>query len=72
MGRLLSSVWGFEGFKDAHHPVGWNPALRLIEEASALHEPDLAVFPPLWRLAGRVSTHVPTVARKARVLCYQF
>jgi O-methyltransferase involved in polyketide biosynthesis len=72
MARLLSNTWGFEGFKDAHHPEAWNPSLRLIEEASAMNEPEVASFSPIWRLAGRMSTHVPAIARKARVLCYRF
>jgi O-methyltransferase involved in polyketide biosynthesis len=72
MVRMLSDEWKFDGFSDPHHPETWNPALRLREEASALHEPELAMFPPFWRLAGRVSTHVPAIARKARVLCYEF
>lgn len=72
MVRMLSSAWRFAGFKDPHHPETWNPSLRLSEEASALHEPDLALFPPFWRLAGRISTRVPAIARKARILCYQF
>ena len=72
MGRLLASAWAFDGFKDAHHPETWNPRLRLIEEVSAMTEPDLASFPAVWRLAGRMSAHVPAIARKARVLCYRF
>jgi len=72
MVRMLSSEWRFPGFTDPHHPETWNANLRLSEEASALHEPEVASFPPMWRLAGRVSTRVPAIARKARVLCYQF
>jgi O-methyltransferase involved in polyketide biosynthesis len=72
MTRLLSSVWAFDGFTDAHHPETWNPSLQLIEEVSAMHEPDLAAFPPIWRLAAGASTRIPAIARKARVLSYRF
>jgi O-methyltransferase involved in polyketide biosynthesis len=72
MGRLLAAAWAFDGFKDPHHPESWNPNLQLIEEASAMHEPDLASFPPFWRLAARMSTHAPALARKARILRYNF
>jgi O-methyltransferase involved in polyketide biosynthesis len=72
MVRMLSNEWGFRGFKDAHHPETWNPDLRLIEEASAMHEPDVALFPPLLRLGSRMSTRFPALARKTRILCYRF
>lgn len=71
-GKLVSSQWNFRGFKDARHPETWNPDLRLVEEASAMHEPDLASFPPLLRLGGRIAGYVPAIARKARILCYRF
>src|SRR3954447_21017661 len=71
-GRLVSTQWSFRGFKDAHHPETWNPNLRLIEEASAMHEPDVASFPPLLRLGGRMAARFPAIARKARILCYRF
>ena len=72
MVRMLSTQWDFRGFKDAHHPETWNPNLTLIEEASAMHEPDLALFPPLVRFRGRIAARLPVIARKARILCYRF
>ena len=66
------SLWGFRGFKDGHHPETWNPDLRLIEEASAMHEPDAALFPPLLRLGSRMAARFPAIARKARILRYRF
>jgi O-methyltransferase involved in polyketide biosynthesis len=72
MTRLLSSTWEFDGFTDAHHPETWNPRLHLIEEASAMQEPDIAAFPPIWRLAAAASSRIPAIARKARVLSYRF
>jgi O-methyltransferase involved in polyketide biosynthesis len=71
-GKLVSTQWSFRGFNDAHHPETWNPKLRLIEEASLMHEPDVALFPPLLRLGGRTAARFPAIARKARILCYRF
>jgi O-methyltransferase involved in polyketide biosynthesis len=66
------SQWEFPGFKDAHHPETWNADLTLVEEASLMHEPDAALFPPSLRLASRMAVHFPAIARKARVLQYRF
>jgi O-methyltransferase involved in polyketide biosynthesis len=72
MATLLSTAWAFDGFTDAHHPETWHRSLQLIEEASAMNEPDVVFFPLFWRLAARMSTYIPAIARKARVLCFQF
>jgi O-methyltransferase involved in polyketide biosynthesis len=72
MVRMLATQWDFRGFKDAHHPEAWNPNLTLIEEASAMQEADLSLFPPLVRLRGRMAAHFPVIERKARILCYRF
>lgn len=66
------SQWNFPGFKDAHHPETWNPRLSLIEEASVMHDPDAATFPTGLRLASRLATRIPAIARKGRVLQYRF
>jgi len=72
MFRTMYSQWNFRGFKDAHHPETWNPDLRLVEEASVLHERDVALFPLLPRLGSRVAARLPPIARTARILRYQF
>jgi O-methyltransferase involved in polyketide biosynthesis len=72
MFRNIYSQWGSRGFKDARHPETWNPALHLIDEASAMHEPEAALFPPLLRISSRVATRIPAIARKARIVQYQF
>jgi O-methyltransferase involved in polyketide biosynthesis len=72
MFRTMYSQWGSQGFKDAHHPETWNPDLSLVEEASVVHEPDVALFPPLLRLGSRMATRFPAIARKARILRYRF
>jgi O-methyltransferase involved in polyketide biosynthesis len=64
--------WAFDGFADPRTPQTWNPALRLIEEASLFHRPEAATFPRGLRLAARLSRRVPAIARKARVLQYGF
>jgi O-methyltransferase involved in polyketide biosynthesis len=64
--------WAFRGFADPHHPESWDPSLRLIEEASLFHRPEAARFPGGLRLASRLATRVPAIARKARVLQYGF
>ncbi|MCW2558176.1 MAG: class SAM-dependent methyltransferase [Mycobacterium sp.] len=72
MFRTMYSEWAFRGFKDARHPETWNPDLSLVEEASALHEPDVALFPPLLRLGSRMAARLPATASKARILRYRF
>ena len=71
-GKLAASQWNFRGFKDAHHPETWTPQLSLVEEASLMHEPEVALFPPLLRLGGHMAARLPAIARKARILCYRF
>lgn len=80
IGRLTSSrnansphrQWNFPGFKDAHQPESWDPALRLLDESSAMHRPETVQFPAGLRIASRLSRRVPSIARKARVLQYRF
>lgn len=80
IGRLTSSrnansphrQWNFPGFKDARQPESWDPALRLLDESSAMHRPETAQFPTGLRIASRLSRRVPSIARKARVLQYRF
>lgn len=64
--------WDFAGFKDARHPQQWNPDLRLVEEASAMFEPEAGRFPRGLRLASRLARRVPAIARKARIVRYEF
>lgn len=80
LGRLATSSksnsphrqWSFPGFKDARTPEAWNAQLRLVEEASAMHRPESALFPAGLRMASRLSRQVPSIARKARILQYRF
>lgn len=72
MFKDVGSQWGYPGFKDAHHPETWNPRLRLVEEASLTHEPEVDLFPRMLRIATRASGLSKAGARKARILRYRF
>jgi O-methyltransferase involved in polyketide biosynthesis len=80
LGRLATSStsnsphrqWNFPGFKDARTPESWNADLRLVEEASAMHRSETALFPTSLRIASRFSRRIPSIARKARILQYRF
>jgi O-methyltransferase involved in polyketide biosynthesis len=72
MFKDVGSQWGYPGFKDAHHPETWNPRLRLVEEASLAHAPEVELFPPSIRIATRLMGKTKAGARKARILRYSF
>ncbi|MUL84577.1 MULTISPECIES: class I SAM-dependent methyltransferase [unclassified Mycolicibacterium] len=72
MFKDVGSQWGYPGFKDAHHPETWNPRLRLVEEASLTHAPEVDLFPAWLRVATRISGLSRATARKARILAYRF
>jgi O-methyltransferase involved in polyketide biosynthesis len=73
--RMFSSVgaqWGYPGFEDPRVPEQWNPRLKLVEEASLAHAPEVELFPGWIRFATKVSGMFEVSARKARILRYQF
>lgn len=73
--RMFSDVgsqWGYAGFKDARVPESWAPRLRLVEEASLAHAPEVELFPGWIRLATKASGTFKAGARKARILRYRF
>ncbi len=73
--RMFSSVgaqWGYLGFDDPRVPEKWNPLLKLVEEVSLAHAPEVELFPGWIRLATKVSGMFEASARKARILRYQF
>jgi hypothetical protein len=72
MFKDVGSQWGYAGFKDAHHPETWNPRLRLVEEASLAHAPEVDRFPGWIRVATKLSGKSEAGARKARILRYTF
>ncbi|MFF2031378.1 class I SAM-dependent methyltransferase [Arthrobacter sp. NPDC058192] len=73
MFKAVSGQWsGYPGFKDAHRPEAWNPRLKLVEETSLAHAPEVELFPAWLRVATRFSGRIPSLARKARILRYTF
>jgi O-methyltransferase involved in polyketide biosynthesis len=73
MFKAVSSQWsGYPGFKNAHQPEVWDPRLKLLEESSLAHAPEVDLFPAWLRLATRLSGRIPSMARKARILRYRF
>lgn len=68
----VGSQWGYAGFKDARHPQTWNPRIRLVEEVSLAHQPEVDLFPGWIRVATRLMGRTRMGARKARILCYAF
>ncbi|BBY20938.1 putative O-methyltransferase Omt [Mycobacterium stomatepiae] len=73
--RMFSSVgaqWGYPGFEDPLVPEQWNPSLKLVEEASLAHAPEVELFPGWIRFATKLSGMFEVSARKARILRYQF
>ncbi|WP_029107634.1 class I SAM-dependent methyltransferase [Mycobacterium sp. URHD0025] len=72
MFKDVGSQWGYPGFTDAHHPETWSPQLRLVEESSLAHQPEVDLFPGALRIATRASGLSKATARKARILRYLF
>jgi len=66
------SQWRFRGFKNARHPESWHNGLALMEEASAMQQPEAELFPAGLRVASRLSRRLPAIARKSRILQYKF
>lgn len=72
MFKDVGGQWGYRGFKDAHHPETWNPAIRLVEESSLTHEPEVDLFPTWLRIATRLAGMSKAGARHGRILRYAF
>ncbi|CQD13209.1 O-methyltransferase domain-containing protein [Mycobacterium lentiflavum] len=73
--RMFSTVgaqWGYPGFEDPRTPEKWNPALKLVDEVSLAHAPEVDLFPGWIRFATKVSGMFEVSARKARILRYRF
>lgn len=68
----VGSQWAYRGFNDAHLPETWSPRLRLIEEASLFHAPEVDVYPAGARVSTRLMGMTKSGARTARILRYTF
>jgi O-methyltransferase involved in polyketide biosynthesis len=72
MFKDVGSQWAYYGFKDAHYPETWDPRMRLVEEASLTHAPEVDLFPNWLRIATRVAGMTKSTARHGRILRYAF
>lgn len=72
MFKDVGSQLGYVGFKDARHPLTWNPRMQLVEETSLAHQPEVDLFPGALRVATRLTGRTRAGARKARILRYRF
>ena len=72
MFKDVGSQWGYAGFKDAHYPETWNPRMKLVEEASLAHQPEVDLFPSWIGVATKLMGKTESGARKARILRYTF
>jgi hypothetical protein len=68
----VGTQWAYQGFSDAHVPESWSPRLRLIEETSLSHAPEIDLYPPAARVATRLMGMTKSGARTARILRYRF
>jgi O-methyltransferase involved in polyketide biosynthesis len=72
MFSTLSLQWGYAGFTDPRHPETWNPLMELVEESTLAREPEVGLFPTWLRISSRISAHIPAMARRYRILRYEF
>lgn len=68
----VGSCWQYRGFKDPRLPETWQPRLKLVEEASLAHAPEVQRYPLAARLSTRLTGMTKAGARKARILRYRF
>ncbi len=68
----VGNQWAYRGFKDAHLPETWSPRLKLVEEASLAHAPEVDLYPAAARVSMRLMGTTKPGARAARILRYRF
>jgi O-methyltransferase involved in polyketide biosynthesis len=68
----VGTQWAYQGFSDARVPESWSPRLRLVEEISLSHAPEIDLYPPAARVATRLMGMTKSGARTARILRYRF
>ncbi len=69
---VVGNQWAYQGFSDAHVPESWSPQLRLVEEASLSHAPEIDLYPAVARVSTRLMGMTKSGARTARILRYRF
>jgi O-methyltransferase involved in polyketide biosynthesis len=68
----VGTQWNYRGFSDAHVPESWSPKLRLVEETSLSHAPEIDLYPMGARVTTRLMGMTKSGARTARILRYRF
>ena len=68
----VGTQWKYRGFSDPQVPEGWSPRLRLIEETSLAHVPEVDLYPAAARVSTRLMGKTRSGARTARLLRYRF
>jgi O-methyltransferase involved in polyketide biosynthesis len=68
----VGTQWAYQGFNDAHVPETWSPRLRLVEETSLSHTPEVDRYPTAARVSTRLMGMTKSGARTARILRYRF
>lgn len=68
----VGTQWNYRGFSDPHVPEGWSPRLRLVEETSLAHVPEIDLYPAAARVSTRLMGKTRSGARSARILRYRF
>ena len=68
----VGNQWNYRGFDDARVPEAWSPRLRLVEETSLSHVPEVDLYPTAARLTTRLMGKTRSGARAARILRYRF
>ncbi|MGY1696574.1 MULTISPECIES: class I SAM-dependent methyltransferase [unclassified Geodermatophilus] len=58
------------GFDDPREPERWNPRLHLVREILLSREPEIAQFPPFWRLYYRLSALSTSWSRKGTIVLH--
>jgi O-methyltransferase involved in polyketide biosynthesis len=71
--RSVAELVKFPGMDDPREPERWNPKLKLVREILLSREPEVAQFPPAWRLYHRLAARSTAWSRKGTiVLHYRF
>ncbi|WIM88755.1 class I SAM-dependent methyltransferase [Candidatus Mycobacterium wuenschmannii] len=68
----VGTQWIYRGFNDPHTPETWSPRLRLVEETSLSHVPEIDLYPTAARVSTRLMGRTKSGARSARILRYRF
>jgi O-methyltransferase involved in polyketide biosynthesis len=68
--KSVADMIKFPGMDDPRVPESWNPKLHLVKEIVLSLEPEVAEFPPNWRLFHRLIAHSTTLSRMASIVVH--